>query len=59
MKNIILIFILVVSSCIGELNISPGYEEKVVINCILTNDSIQTLSINKSAKISDTHFTGQ
>lgn len=56
MRNIILIFILVVSSCIGELNISPAYEEKVVINCILTNDSIQTLSINKSAKISDAYF---
>ncbi len=49
------IFSIIIVSCIKTLDIRPSYNDKVVINCILTNDSIQRLSITKSVYISDSY----
>jgi len=35
-------------SCIETLDFEPNFESKVVVNCVLTADSVQTLSITRN-----------
>ncbi|MDR3252269.1 MAG: DUF4249 domain-containing protein [Tannerella sp.] len=45
--------LLVISSCIKELQLPVDETEQTVVNCTLTNDSIQTLSLTKSVKLGE------
>lgn len=53
--GLIITIVLILSSCVRDIDIEPGYKEKVVVNCLLYNDTVQKLSITKSVKITDSY----
>ncbi|OJU51260.1 MAG: hypothetical protein BGN96_08105 [Bacteroidales bacterium 45-6] len=42
--------------CVSEIPVEVEGAEVPVVNCVLTNDTVQTLSLTKSVKISDTRL---
>ena len=61
MKNgihllILVFFAFLYSSCIKDLPIDPAVGGEVVVNCILTNDTIQTASITRSVPIDESYI---
>lgn len=49
-------FILLLHSCISDYPIEVGYSESIVVNCILTNDTVQQLTLTKTSKMNEHLF---
>lgn len=47
------------SSCVKEININPEDRGKYVLNCILKNDTLQTLSLTSTASIDGNYIYHQ
>ena len=58
MKNILLFVgtLMLIIACTSEIPFNPKESEIPVVNCILTKDSVQTLSITQSAVIYSSYF---
>ena len=58
MKNILLfvVVLMLVSACTSEIPFNPKESEVPVVNCILTKDTVQTLSITQSAVINGSYL---
>lgn len=58
MKHVLLLFLVLLwcVSCVKELPVSIEEAEHTVVNCLLTNDTIQRLSLTKSAKIGGSYL---
>jgi hypothetical protein len=54
---LLLLSVVIIPSCITELPIDYEHNRKVVVNCILTDDSLQTLSLLYSSEVGDYSFT--
>jgi hypothetical protein len=52
----IIVASMLLSACVKELPFEGEGGEVTVVNCLLTNDSIQELSLTKSVKITDPYF---
>ncbi|MFW5752041.1 MAG: hypothetical protein ACOCW8_01745 [bacterium] len=58
-KMRLIISVLIISSlfsCIKDLPIDPAVGGEVVVNCILTNDTIQTASVTRSVPIDESYI---
>lgn len=43
-------------SCTEDINLTPEYKKKIVTNCILVNDSIQTLTLTYSSILNQHYY---